>query len=389
MHRSMPGNPATYVHVSPVTSISNSYFNQNVPVPMELPNRKKKKPFLTTYKEFTRKKAKSDSEPPSNGLLVPELVPVALDTLNARATLLTGLHKLLKVISIKKCRFCPAIHVGPIGHQIASCLGPHNGVRHGRHDWTNGSIQDVVPPINTFHLFDRLAKPIMHENRWNIPRVPAIVELCIQAGVDIPLYPTKRRTEPVVVIDNEIVDFDAKEKHKSGNVGKCKIIKPTKFNEKHLYLKGSFDDLEVCALDAKNLAVLAEKTMQAWFLMRDGAKKLMSKYMVYVCGYCQQVHVGPKGAKTSECKGYKNYQRSGRHGWQEATIDDLIPPGYVWHVQDCRGPPLPTELRVFFGAAPAVIELCVQAGAAIPEDYKAMMRLDVVVPDLSELNKVV
>ncbi|MCO5612078.1 hypothetical protein L7F22_066340 [Adiantum nelumboides] len=86
----MPRNPATWHQLFQMSVVSNSYFNQNVKVPMELP-RRKKKPFLTSRKEFKKRAAAKGAEslqPPGNGLLVPELVPVALDTLKARAALL-------------------------------------------------------------------------------------------------------------------------------------------------------------------------------------------------------------------------------------------------------------------------------------------------------------
>lgn len=363
---------------------SNSYFNQNVNVPMEFPSRKKK-PFLTPRKK-KKKNAQEDEvlQPPANGLLVPELIPVAVATLKARATLLNGTQRLLKMFPIKACRYCPAVHVGPVGHQIASCLGPHNGARHGRHDWITGCIEDILPRMNAFHLSDRLQKAIMHEQRHKVAKLPAVMELCIQAGIDVPGYLTKRRTKPVVFLDKRPIEFDDLDNEQSAGGWKAG---EQKFDGS-LHIEDSTDDVKISSLDTQALAVLAERTMKAWFDFRTGAKKLMSKYLVLVCGYCPQVHVGPKGTKTCDCRAYKHHQRSGHHGWQDASIDDLIPPIYVWHVRDRNGPPLATELRVFYGAAPAVVELCVQAGAAVPEAYKAMMRLDVVIPDFSEVSLV-
>lgn len=138
----------------------------------------------------------------------------------------------------------------------------------------------------------------------------------------------------------------------------------------------------------QELVNLAKNTLQAWNELRSGARKLMAKYPVQVCGYCPQVHVGPKGNKTKDCMAFKHQMRAGHHGWQEASIDDLIPPKYVWHLCDRNGPPLATELRVFYGVVPAIVELCTQAGAVVPKRYKPLMRLDVVIPDLNELDKV-
>jgi len=94
--------------------------------------------------------------------------------------------------------------------------------------------------------------------------------------------------------------------------------------------------------------------------------------------------VGPKGHKVRMCKAPKHQFRDGQHAWQEATLDDLIPPIYVWHVRDPNGMPLKNELRKYYGKAPALVELCVQAGAAVPKEYESMMRLDVAMPALEE-----
>lgn len=61
---------------------------------------------------------------------------------------------------------------------------------------------------------------------------------------------------------------------------------------------------------------------------------------------------------------------------------------YVWHVRDMEGPPLTNKYKTFYGQAPAVIELCIQAGAAIPEKYKPQLRLDVIIPDPDEYDMV-
>ncbi|GFY96299.1 APO RNA-binding protein [Actinidia rufa] len=60
------------------------------------------------------------------------------------------------------------------------------------------------------------------------------------------------------------------------------------------------------------------------------------------------------------------------------------PPNYVWHVQDPKGPPLRSELKRFYRKVSAVVELCMQAGTQIPDRYKPMMWLDIVVPESDE-----
>ncbi|XLS84955.1 hypothetical protein HN51_035121 [Arachis hypogaea] len=129
----------------------------------------------------------------------------------------------------------------------------------------------------------------------------------------------------------------------------------------------------------EEIVALAEETLQAWERMRKGAKRLMRMYPVRVCGYCPEIHVGPQGHK-AQSGAHKHQQRNGQHGWQSTILDDLIPPRFVWHVPDVNGPPLERELKDFYGKAPAVVELCIQAGADLPEQYKSTMQLDVGIP---------
>jgi phage tail protein X len=62
----------------------------------------------------------------------------------------------------------------------------------------------------------------------------------------------------------------------------------------------------------------------------------------------------------------------------------VLPPNYVWHVRDPYGTPLKASLKRYYGKAPAVVEVCVQAGAQIPDEYQPMMRLDIIIPDSEE-----
>ncbi|KAK0589749.1 hypothetical protein LWI29_018044 [Acer saccharum] len=128
--------------------------------------------------------------------------------------------------------------------------------------------------------------------------------------------------------------------------------------------------------------------MDSWFEMISGAKKIMEKYSVWTCGYCPEVQVGPKGHKVRMCKASKHQSRNGLHAWQEATMDDLVGPNYVWHVRDLNEPALDNNLKRYYGKAPAVVELCVHAGAPVPDQYRSMMRLDVVPPECDEFDLV-
>lgn len=268
------------------------------------------------------------------------------------------------------CRFCSEIHVGPVGHPFKSCRGTQANIRKGLHEWTHAHFEDILTPVEAYHLSDRLGKRITHEERFSIPRIPAVVELCIQAGVEIPEYPTKRRRKPIIRIGRkEYVDADESE-----------LPDQIPENPPKPLLTEIPDSEIVAPVDKEEIVQLAEETLQAWERMRKGAKRLMGMYRVRVCGYCPEIHVGPQGHKAQNCAAHKHQQRNGQHGWQSSVLNDLIPPRFVWHVPDVNGPPLQRELREFYGQAPAVVEMCIQAGAALPEQYKSTMRLDVGIP---------
>lgn len=357
----------------------------NHPQNADLPkyySKKEKKPFpipIVELRRAARERAKNRKglprkpiPPPKKGLVVNSLIPLAYEVMNARVTLINNLCALLKVVPVQACKWCNEIHVGPIGHPIRSCRGPGSAQRNGSHDWTdNAHIEDILIPVEAYHLFDRLGKRITHEERFSIPRIPAVVELCIQAGVDLTDYPTKRRRKPVIRIGKkEFVDADESE-----------LPDPETEIPKIPLLSELTRDSILPPSSDEETALLAEETLQAWEKMRRGAKRLMKMYPVRVCGYCPEVHVGPTGHKAQNCGAFKHQQRNGQHGWQSSVLDDLIPPRYVWHVPDLSEPELKRELRNFYGQAPAVVEICVHGGAAVPEEYKPTMRLDVGIPN--------
>jgi hypothetical protein len=253
--------------------------------------------------------------------------------------------------------------------------------------WRPGTVKDVVGFPYCYHLFDRVGKPrVVHKEKYDVPRLPAILELCIQAGVDVERYPTKRRTRPVYSIDGRIADFELDEEDGSQAEAppeNCSC--PTSTSSASAAHEIDQTDEEI------SVSELSSRTLQSWLDMRSGAARLMRKYGVVTCGYCPDVQVGPKGHKVRMCKASKHQQRDGQHAWQEATVDDLVPPNHVWHVRDPAGdgvPPLANELKRYYGKAPAVVELCVRGGAPVPAQYRSMMRLDVVPPARDEYDLV-
>ncbi|KAJ0844655.1 putative APO domain-containing protein [Helianthus annuus] len=88
---------------------------QNTDLPPVLPKNKKKpypiplKQILQTSradKKLAEMGIEKPLEPPKNGLLVPELIPVAYDVLDAWKILIKGLSQLLHVVPVHACRYC-------------------------------------------------------------------------------------------------------------------------------------------------------------------------------------------------------------------------------------------------------------------------------------------
>nr|XP_043608047.1 APO protein 1, chloroplastic isoform X1 [Erigeron canadensis]XP_043608048.1 APO protein 1, chloroplastic isoform X1 [Erigeron canadensis] len=355
---------------------------QNTDLPPIL-SKTKKKPFPIPLKKILQT-SRADKklaemgiekplEPPKNGILVPDLVPVANEVLDAWKFLIRGLSHLLHVIPVHACSECSEVHVGQTGHDIQSCHGPKSASRRSAHLWVKGSISDVLLPIESYHQYDPFGTRIKHETRFDYDRIPAIVELCIQAGVELPQYPSRRRTQPIRMLGKKILDRGG-------------IIEPPKPQ-----LTGEILELDTHRSIERfpppedlDVVATAQATLNAYEKVRWGVTKLMKKYTVKACGYCSEVHVGPWGHNAKLCGEFKHQWRDGKHGWQDATVDEVFPPNYVWHVRDPNGLPLKSSLKRFYGKAPVVVEICMQAGAPIPRKYMPMMRLDIVVPDNEE-----
>ncbi|KMZ59051.1 putative APO protein 3, mitochondrial [Zostera marina] len=359
---------------------------QNVDLPAVLP-KNKKKPYPISIKKIQRISREDKKlaqmgiekplEPPNNGMLLPHLIPVAHEVLEEWKVLIKGLSQLMHVVPVYGCRHCPDVHIGPVGHRIPDCRGSKNVNRKSLHAWIRGSINDVLVPIESYHMFDPFGQRIKHETRFKNDRIPAVVELCIQAGIEIPQYPCRRRTKPIRILGKKIID--------RGEY--VEEPKPSQSEESMALLTeldtyGALDaEPPTSALEAQ---VIAQRTVKAYSTVRRGLKQLMKKYTVKACGYCSEVHVGPWGHNAKLCGEFKHQWRDGKHGWQNAVLDEVMPPNYVWHVRDSYSQPLIGRLKRFYGKAPAVVEVCVQAGASIPDAYKSMMRLDIIIPEVEE-----
>lgn len=105
------------------------------------------------------------------------------------------------------CSSCGEVHVGGHPHQIRTC-NVKDSLSSKVHSWKTGGIGNVLPMVESFHLYDRVGRAVMHNERLIVDQIPAIVELCVQAGVDLPDYPTRRRTAPVYSVSGRIIDFE-------------------------------------------------------------------------------------------------------------------------------------------------------------------------------------
>ncbi|XP_038684405.1 APO protein 3, mitochondrial-like isoform X2 [Tripterygium wilfordii] len=365
---------ASLIGINHLKNFSASYSAGSIytELPRKLKN-SERKPWVTHINELKRiarlrKKEKQMPrekvlQPPENGLLVNDLIPVAHEVYSARAELITCISRVGKCIPIYSCSVCGEVHIGHPPHKIKTCNIA--GSRASKeHSWKSGDAEHVLPLVESFHLYDRLGRAVTHNERLQVDRIPALVELCVQAGFDIPEYPTRRRSIPAYSMAGRIIDFERR--FPKGDAP-GKDINPGGFWEK------------------KKKPGVAVKGMEAWERMRSGASKLMHKYAVQTCGYCPEVQVGPKGHRVRNCQAYKHQMRDGQHAWQEATIDDLVPPTYVWHVRDLQSVlPLVNDLKKYYGMLPAVVELFAQAGAQVGDHYDGVMREDVAVPELNE-----
>ncbi|ERM99402.1 hypothetical protein AMTRI_Chr12g266920 [Amborella trichopoda] len=322
---------------------------------------------------------------------VRNMVPVANDVLKARGEVVDGVSTLIKFIPVKACKFCSEVYVGEEGHQIRTCCGYRRGAKKQLHRWINGGFEHILVPVDAYHLRTMFQDVIKHDERFDYERIPAVLELCDQAGASISSAHDNHSmssnglnhshshshsgdglsliieqcNQTVADISKTLHNFSSKESshdlHHSNGSSSVK----------------SFGDLVGLP---EELQSIAQRTLDAWERMRLGIKKLMLVYPVKVCKYCGEVHVGPSGHKVRLCGLFRHEPWRGGHFWKKADLDDLVPPQVVWH----RRPQDPCVLldngRSFYGHAPAVVELCAQGGATVPTKYFCMMKNNGLVP---------
>lgn len=234
-------------------------------------------------------------------------------------------------------RFCPEVYIGKEGHLIQTCRGCKRHSRNQFHEWIPGGLNDILVPVETFHLQKMFQDIIKHHQRFDFDRVPAVIELCLQAGADL----------------NE------------ENLNSSSQKSESTFSSVH----------GVESLSPDELKIIADGTLTAWEMLRSGVQRLLLVYPAKVCKYCSEVHIGPSGHKARLCGVFKYESWRGAHFWKKADVNDLVPPKIVWRRRPQDPPLLVNKWRDFYGHAPAVVDLCTKAGAMVPSKYRPMMKV--------------
>ncbi|EOY03986.1 APO protein 4 isoform 1 [Theobroma cacao] len=268
---------------------------------------------------------------------VPGMIPVAQEVLMARALLFQGVSILLKLFPVLACKFCPEVYIGEKGHLIKTCCGYKRIGKNRVHEWVNGGLNDILVPVEAFHLHNMFQGVIKHQQRFDFERVPAVVELCWQAGADL----------------------------NDENLNSGSLVADEFY--------GGVRGIE--SLSHDDLTVIANGTLRAWETLRSGVMKLLLVYPAKVCKYCSEVHVGPSGHRARLCGVFRYESWRGAHFWKKAGVDDLVPPKIVWRRRPQDPLVLLDEGRDYYGHAPAVVDLCSGAGAIVPTKYSCMMKV--------------
>ncbi|CAK9133535.1 unnamed protein product [Ilex paraguariensis] len=236
------------------------------------------------------------------------------------------------------CRYCSEVHISDKGHLIRTCGGYKHRAKNQVHEWIEGGLNDILVPVETFHLQKMFQNVIKHNQRFDFDRIPAVVELCLQAGID----PS----------DESLHSSSLNPYSAGGVIGGAESLSP--------------DDLRL----------IARGTLTAWETLRSGVQKLLLVYPAKVCKFCSEVHVGPSGHKARLCGVFKYESWRGAHFWKKAEVDDLVPSKVVWFRRPQDSSVLVDEGRNFYGHAPAVVDLCTKAGALAPAKYRCVMKIE-------------
>ncbi|KAH0680536.1 hypothetical protein KY284_021621 [Solanum tuberosum] len=230
--------------------------------------------------------------------------------------------------------YCPEVYIGENGHLIQTCHGYRRRAKNQAHEWIRGSLNDILVPVEAFHLRTMFQNIINHQERFDYDRIPAVVELCLQAGA---------------IPSEEIV---------------CGSSLPSSV------------PFQADSLSDDDLMLLGRETLKAWEALRSGVQRLLLVYPAKVCEHCSEVHIGPSGHKARLCGVFKFESWRGSHFWKKAEVDHLVPSKTVWYRRPQDPPLLLDDGRNYYGHAPAVVDLCTKAGIIAPSKYHCMMKLE-------------
>ncbi|GER44319.1 hypothetical protein STAS_21215 [Striga asiatica] len=80
------------------------------------------------------------------------IVQVANEVLRARAALCDGVSTIIRYVPVLACKYCSEVFIAESGHLIQTCHGRRRHAKNKGHTWVKGSLNDVIVPVETFHL---------------------------------------------------------------------------------------------------------------------------------------------------------------------------------------------------------------------------------------------
>ncbi|KAL2664451.1 hypothetical protein AAZX31_02G177500 [Glycine max] len=125
---------------------------------------------MSTCNELPRKLNKSERKPPVT----------SFNDLKRQARLKKKERQKLWML----CSLCGEVHVGHAPHKIRTC-DVRGSPSSKEHSWAKVGVEHVLPLVDSFHLYDRIGRAVSHNEMLEVDRIPAIVELCVQAATAV------------------------------------------------------------------------------------------------------------------------------------------------------------------------------------------------------------
>ncbi|KAK1391420.1 APO protein 4, mitochondrial [Heracleum sosnowskyi] len=117
----------------------------------------------------------------------------------------------------------------------------------------------------------------------------------------------------------------------------------------------------------KDLIPVAEEVLKARAFLIKGVSTLLQSIPVWSCMHCQEVHIGEQGHLIKSCCGFRRRARGSRHEWVKGknSLNDIIIPVDASQIQNTfkNVSEFKKGIGCNFHTVPAVVELCLEAGA--------------------------